>query len=429
MAKKDTYARIWFRDWLKIMHNELHQIVHDGGVMLIFVVAGLLYPLLYNIIYLNGIISDVPVAIVDDADCPDTRRMIREIDATREVKVAYDCMNMEEAKHLMQQREVNGIFYFPRDFGKKLANMETATFSAYASMSSFLYYKNVMIAGNFMMLNEIKNIQMERFTMMGMNDQSAFESTSPLEYDDNNPYNRAFDYSYFLVSAILLIIIQQTLFYGMSLLVGTKREENRGFASLPYDLQGHGRNVGRIVLGRAGAYWLVYMAIGTYIAFIVPAIFGLPQRGDFKDVFAMLVFFVTDCVFFSMTWSTLITRRESVFVLFLAMSPICLFLSGCSWPTCAFPKFWRLFSYLFPTTFGCQAYLNMSVAGGDMSAATDQMFGLVVQTMCYFFTACMCMVGETWVIRHKEALEAIRDERVKRLGIDKAEDAKIIAGE
>ncbi|MCI2108590.1 MAG: ABC transporter permease [Bacteroidales bacterium] len=428
MEKFKSYLKIWCADFWHILNHELRQVLHDSGVMLIFVVAGLLYPLLYNLVYLNGIVHETPIAVVDNADCSDTHRIIRELDATKEVSVAYKCMNMEEAKRLMQERKVKGIIMFPSDFGKKLAHMETATFSAYADMSSFLYYKNVMSAANFVMLHEVGEIQMVRYSSMGMTDQAAFESTKPILYDDNNPYNRSFSYSYFLVSAILLIIIQQTMFYGMSLLAGTQREQNRSFASIPYDLQG-GSGVGRIVLGRAGAYWLIYMAIGTYIAFIVPAIFGLPQRGDFKDVFAMLVFFVTDCVLFSMTWSTLITRRESVFVLFLAMSPVCLFLSGCSWPTCAFPKFWKFFSYLFPSTFGCQAYLNMSVAGGDMSEATVQMSGMILQTIIYFFTASMCMLGENWVIRHKERIKEIRDANAKKLGIDRAEDARIIAGE
>ncbi len=423
MGKFKSYLKIWCADFWHILNHELRQVLHDGGVMLIFVVAGLLYPLLYNLVYLNGIVHETPIAVVDNADCSDTHRIIRELDATKEVSVAYKCMNMEEAKRLMQERKVKGIIMFPSDFGKKLAHMETATFSAYADMSSFLYYKNVMSAANFVMLHEVGEIQMVRYSSMGMTDQAAFESTKPILYDDNNPYNRSFSYSYFLVSAI-----QQTMFYGMSLLAGTQREQNRSFASIPYDLQG-GSGVGRIVLGRAGAYWLIYMAIGTYIAFIVPAIFGLPQRGDFKDVFAMLAFFVTDCVLFSMTWSTLITRRESVFVLFLAMSPVCLFLSGCSWPTCAFPKFWKLFSYLFPSTFGCQAYLNMSVAGGDMSEATVQMSGMILQTIIYFFTASMCMLGENWVIRHKERIKEIRDANARKLGIDRAEDARIIAGE
>ena len=155
-----------------------------------------------------------------------------------------------------------------------------------------------------------------------------------------------------------------------------------------------------------------------YIAFIVPAIFGIPQRGQFGDILAMLLFFITDCVFFSMTWSTLITRRESVFLLFLAMSPICLFLTGCSWPTVAFPGFWKVFSYI-----------NLSTAGGDINAAGSQMRIMILQTIIYFGLSCACIFAENWVIHHKEVIRERKDKLARKAGIDKVEDTKIIAGE
>ena len=422
----ERYAKIWIRDWWNIFCHELKQIFSDGGVLLIFFIAGLAYPLLYNVVYLNGIVSDTPVAVVDDADCAESRRFIREVDATREISIAAKCMNMAEARKMMEDREVNAIIYFPRDFGRKLAGMETATLSLYCDMSSFMYYKNAMIGTNFVMLHEIGQIQMERYSLAGMTDQEVSQTVTPLGYEDNNPYNRASDYSFFLISAILMIIIQQTLFYGMSLLVGTQREKNHSFASLPDKLSGNG--VVRVVLGRGGAYWLLYLGIGMYIAFIVPAIFGIPQRGSFGEVLALLLFFVTDCVFFAMSWSTLITRRESVFLLFLAISPICLFLTGCSWPTVAFPKFWKVFSYIFPSTFGVQGFINLSTAGGDINAAGLQMKALIAQTIIYFFTACLCVYIENWVIHHKEQIEEKRDLLAKKAGIDREEDARIITG-
>ncbi len=424
---KASYAKTWIKDFWGIFCHEFRQIFSDSGVLLIFLVAGLAYPLLYNVVYLNGILSDTPIAVVDNADCPESHRFIREIDATREVEVTAKCVNMAEAEKMMQERKVNGILMFPSDFGEKLARNETSTVSLYADMSSFLYYKNALMATNFVMLHEVGQIQMERYSMLGMTEQSASQTVKPLGYEDNNPYNRASSYSFFLISAILMIIIQQTLFYGMSLLVGTARERNHSFASLPDRLEGHG--VGRVVLGRGGAYWLLYLAVGMYIAFIVPAIFGIPQRGEFHDVLALLVFFITDCVFFSMTWSTLITRRESVFVLFLAMSPVALFLTGCSWPTVAFPGFWKVFSYIFPSTFGAQGFINMSTAGGDMGAADVQMKAMIVQTIVYFFLACAAIYAENWFLRHKEILIEKRNRLEKRVGIDRAEDAKIIAGE
>ena len=145
------------------------------------------------------------------------------------------------------------------------------------------------------------------------------------------------------------------------------------------------------------------MGIGMYIAYIVPAIFGMPQRGDFFDILMMLLLFVTDCIYFGMTWSAFINKRETVFVLFLFLSPICLFLTGSSWPTSAFPPFWKLFSYIFPTTFGCQAYINMNSAGGDLSAAEPQMIGLFIQTVFYFITACLAVYIENRHIKKTAA--------------------------
>ena len=429
---KQSYIHTWLHDAWEIALHEFRSIFRDGGVLLIFFVAGLAYPLLYNVIYSNGILEDSPIAVVDEAVCSESRRYIREMDATREVKVAYRCVNMAEAEQLMQERKVNGIVLFPRDFGEKLARMETATLSVYCDMSSFLYYKNALMAANHVMLQEIGQIQLERYAAAGFTDIEAAQLVQPVPYEENNPYNNAFSYSFFLLSAILLIIIQQTLFYGMSLLAGTMREENRSFASLPDRFHGHG--VGRIVLGRGAAYWFLYMGIGMYIAFIVPAIFGLPQRGNYWDILLLLLFFVTDCVFFSMTWSTVVTKRETVFVLFLFMSPICLFLTGTSWPTVAIPGFWKVFSYIFPSTFGVQAFINMNSAGGDLATAHDQMIALTIQTVLYFVLAMAAVSLENWVIRNRERIREEGARRIEeRFGVDLREayeeNKRIITGE
>ena len=426
MKNISLYIKQWLIDVRDIFLHELKQIFSDGGVLLIFLVAGLLYPLLYNVIYMHGILEDTPVAIVDQAACSDSRRFIREIDATREVRVAARCVNMAQAEKLMQERKVNGIILFPSDFGKRIAEGRTATFSVYADMSSFLYYKNALMATNFVMLHEIGAIQMQRYAAAGLTGQEALQQTKPLQYEDNNPYNRAFDYRFFLISAILMLIIQQTMFYGMSLLAGTARERNHSFATLPDRLAGRG--VTRVIVGRGGAYWLLYLGIGTYITFIVPAIFGIPQRGGFADILVLLLIFLTDCVFFSMTCSTVISRRESVFVLFLVMSPVTIFLTGCSWPSCAFPKFWKVVSWLFPSTFAVQGFINMSTAGGDIAAAATQLRAMVLQTIIYFFLAHQAILVENWVIRHKKQLRERRDALASMVGIDRDEDHRIITG-
>ena len=414
---RESYLKRWLRDTLGIFNLELRNVLHDGGVMIIFIAAGFFYPILYNFVYKNGILEDTPIAVVDNADCSDSRRMIREMDATREIDIAYECVSMEEAKELFRLRKVNGIIYFPSDFGDVLAAKQTAKFSIYADMSSFLYYKNLLMGSNFVMLHEVNQIKIERFAFDGLTDAEADRAVNTVLYDDINPYNRAFSYSIFLISAILMLIIQQVMFYGMSMSVGTMREENRSFASLPDSLKGHG--VGRVVLGRGAVYWLIFMIIGIYVTSIVPAMFGFPQRGDFWDIMALLSLFVTVCVFFCMAWSTLVTRRESAFILFLFMSPVCVFLTGFSWPTSAFPSFWKWFSYLFPSTFGCQAFINLNTAGANLEIVAPLLRALCIQGAVYFVLACAAVYIENFALKRKDnidsAIRSVEDRIIERL--------------
>jgi len=374
---KQTYLGQWFSDVWDIFCHELKTIFSDGGFLIIFFAAGFGYPLLYNLIYSKGLLEDTPIAIVDDADCSASRRYTREVDATRELSVAYNCQTMDEARKLMEDRIVNGIIYYPSDFGEMLDAGRTAKLSIYADMSSFLYYKNLLMGSEFVMLDELaQRVQVQK----------------AINYEENLPYNRTFSYSIFLISAILMLIIQQVMFYGSSLLAGTAREENRSFATLPGHLHGHG--IGRVALGRGAVYWLLFMGVGIYITTIVPAICNFPQRSSFTDILILLSFFVTDCVFFCFTWSTFITKRETVFVLLLFMSPICIFLTGFSWPDCAMQGFWKVFSYIFPSTFGCKAFINLNTAGASLRMIEPQLNAMIIQTMCYYLLSCVSLFFE-----------------------------------
>ena len=65
--KETNYIGRWLRDWYRIFVGELKLIFKDSGVMVIFFVGGLLYPVLYNLIYMNGTVDEMPVPAVPTA--------------------------------------------------------------------------------------------------------------------------------------------------------------------------------------------------------------------------------------------------------------------------------------------------------------------------------------------------------------------------
>lgn len=172
-----------------------------------------------------------------------------------------------------------------------------------------------------------------------------------------------------------MLVIQQTMFYGMGMLAGTRREENKGL------IQGAS---GRVVLGRGAVYWLVYMMIGMYIVYLIPLMFDIPMAGDFWTTLVFLCIYVTACVFFSMACSTFVRHRETPIVALLFLTLPELFLTGFSWPQACFPKFWDMFSYIFPSTFGTRAYINLAGAGASIWSIAPMLKILLIQTAIYF---------------------------------------------
>ena len=71
-----------FRNILSVLVEEYKRMFKDSGVMLIFLGAAFLYPLLYSAIYMNETIRDMPIAVVDQSNTAHSRKLIRNIDAT-----------------------------------------------------------------------------------------------------------------------------------------------------------------------------------------------------------------------------------------------------------------------------------------------------------------------------------------------------------
>ena len=384
-----SYISKWFHDVWNIFTRELRLIGRDNGVMLIFCFAGLVYPLLYNWIYHDGVVDEMPVAVVDNSRGSYSRRYVQKFDATRECAIAYDCVSMAEAEELMKEQKVHGILYIPSDFDSRLALGEQATLSTYADMSTFLYYKNMTIASNLVMLDEVHQIQAEHYAAKGFTGQDAVQLIEPVQYDDARLYNPNISFTMFFIYMALMMILQQVMFYGSSTLAGTLREEGRSFAQLVEG--GHG--MGRIVLGRGAAYFLVFLFLGAYGAVLVPHLFHLPMHAAWWDMMLFLAFFVADIIVFSFTWSSGIYKRETVLVLLLFVSPIAVFLTGFTWPTENFPIFWRIVSYVFPTTFGCRAYMTLSQTG-NLSAIAPELWAMTLQTVVYYILASAAILVE-----------------------------------
>ena len=88
------------QDTCKVCIKEFRHTFKDEGMLMFFILVPLFYPLLYAWIYSTQYAREVPVAVVDNCNSNESRKLIRMLDASSDVKVASRCINMEDAKEI-----------------------------------------------------------------------------------------------------------------------------------------------------------------------------------------------------------------------------------------------------------------------------------------------------------------------------------------
>lgn len=372
-------------DTFFIWKDELKNVFKDSGVMIFFFLVPFIYPLLYAFIYNNEVVHNAKMVVVDQSDSYLSREYIRKVDATADVKVVAVCSDMEEAKRMMDAKEAYGILYFPSEFSKNIHKGKQATVSLYCDMSALLFYKAFLLATTEVSLEIGKELRAHN------NPSSTIEqekiTINPIPYESVALFNSQNGFASFLVPAILILVIQQTLILGIGMLGGTAREKNRFHSLVP--VSRHFNGTLRIVFGKSLTYILLYIVVCIWALGVVPKLFSLPQVGEPWTVMLFVLPYLFASIFLSMTLSGFMTSRESPMLVFVFTSVILLFISGVSWPKEAIPPFWKAIGYLFPSTPGIQGFIRINTAGASLNEVAHEYRTLWIQAGIYFITACI----------------------------------------
>lgn len=373
-------------DVFYVWKNEMLVIFRDPAVILLFVIVPFMYPLIYTFIYNNEVARNIKMVVVDESHSSLAREFTRKVDGTPDAKIVGYASDLEEAKKMMSRREVSGILYFPRDFSKKVHRQEQANVMIFADMNSLLYYKNMVLPVTEVSLDIGADIRVQE---AGHKSQKQDDITKQAVINEWIPlYNPSNGFASFLIPAVLVLIIQQTMFLGIATLVGTHKDRKT------FTLASHtkeGKIVGPFILtvGKALCYGFIYSIMACWILGIVPYIFNLPQIGDPVTILIFIQPYLFAATFFCMTISYFCSQREFAMLLFVFTSLLFLFISGISWPWPSVPPELKALSYIFPSTPGIHGFIKINTMGATLHEVWFEYVALWIQTCIYWFTATM----------------------------------------
>ena len=364
--KKKNNISLWFGETASVIRNEFRSIFTDWGVMLVLLFAIFIYSTIYGLAYGNQVLRDVPIAVIDESKTASSRSLTQLFNAGPNTFVAYEATDMEAAKKLFFDREVYGIVYIPEDFERLLLSGGQATVSVYCDASYFLMYRQVFQEIVSTLGYTGAAVEMQRLVAQGVNLPQAEAVVQPVIYQSHNLFNPYLGYGTFIMPAIIILIIQQTLLLGIGMIGGTWHEFNLYSRLVP---AGEERlSTWAVLAGKAFTYILISAVVASYILTIHYHLYGYPMNGRPLTVIALMLPYILACILLGIALSTLFTRRENSLLLMLWTSLPILLLSGISYPWEAMPGWMVALGKIFPSSHAVRAFVRVQ----DMGASFEE---------------------------------------------------------
>lgn len=378
-----------------VIRHEFLAIGTSYAVLLVLMGGIFLYGLLYNYMYAPNIVTEVPVALVDDSRSGLSRNFARWLNATPQVEIYAQATDYHEAKEWMKLGRVQGILYLPYDFESRVYRGDQSVFSLYATTDAFLYYEAIQGAASRVMVAINDKYRAAGAVFLPPQGLVAVSSAQPTTVVGTALYNYTDGYGSYLIPAVMMIIIFQTLLMVIGMLTGEEYMKREIRLYRPFGV-GWG-SAARTVAGKTFVYCGLYALFSLFLLGLLPHFFSIPHIGKGLYIVFLMIPYLLATSFLGLAASRYFTDSEAPLLMIAFFSVGLIFLSGVSYPLELMPWYWRAVHYVLPAAPGTLAFVKLNSMGGDMADIRPEYLTLWIQAAVYF-------VLSVWVYKEKLTL-------------------------
>ena len=365
--------------FLEILKAEYRAIFSDFDILLTIFGGVILYAFLYPQPYLKESVSALPVAVVDYDHSDLSRQISFMLDASPQIAVESHYLSEEAAKNAIINNQVSALIIIPKHFKRDLYLGKEPVVSVGADATYFLIYGGVVEGTMHSVLTESAMLQVGNLLKKSVPMVTAKMQYTPFKTEFLNTFNVTSSYINYVVPAIYILILQQTLLIGMGMLGATQGQQMR---------EGVGGYYSRdSILTLMGVRYLAFGLIFSvhmlfYFGFNF-MFFGVPHMAKVSELMIFAGSFLIAVLSLGTFLGALLKSRVYPTPVILLTSLPLVFSAGFVWPLESMPQWLIWLSSISPSTPAIQGFLRLNQMGADFSQVMDQ-FGLLwIQTVVY----------------------------------------------
>lgn len=356
-------ARFWHSYWAT-----LTAIVHDRSVLLLVLIGPIMYSIYYPFPYSSEVARDVPVAVADLDHSSLSRQLVRWADASPDIAIVAVYDDPAQLRQAMWDGDIEGGLIIPRGFRRSILRGEIVKPVVLGNGAYFLFNRAELqgFAGATQALSSEWDRQRQLATSVAA--AQARERSQPLRLALRPVSNPTGGYATYVVPAVAVVVLQQTLLLGIGMLLGTWKE-----SGAPYDL-GSRRNRLALVLA---ASTICFVNTLYYIGLVYWRE-DYPHLGQLQDLLPVMVIFALTAGAWSVAAGAWVRYREQAVIHLLPTSIPIIFLAGFAWPVESIPWPLRALGLLLPSTAGIQSLVKVDQMGAELHQVLPEMLSLLL---------------------------------------------------
>ena len=258
----------------------------------LYLFTALIFPLFalffMTTIFGDGMIDELPVAIVDEDDSRMSRNIINLCSAVPEIRVTQVVPNTAEARDALLSKEIYGYLIIPNDFESDVnANKNTSLTLCYHY--AFLSVGSEVLQGFLNVLRIIAVTPLQQsIDFLGIDEDELENIASPISISARPLYNPALNYTSYLTFPYYWVLFQILILLNIAYSFGNEFK-TKGIRDCIK--KGKGKFI-NVVLGKMFPYIIIFSIIAVFANVVIFKVLGLSLSSSIYEIIIVCVLFI-----------------------------------------------------------------------------------------------------------------------------------------
>jgi ABC-2 type transport system permease protein len=335
------------------------------------VLYGFYYPMAYHV----QTVVKLPVAVADLDRSPWSRAFLRNLDATREIRIVTETDSARDAQELLRRDRVDAALVIPHGLQSSVMKGTAGGVAVYLKGAYLVRVRFIGAAVSAAVRGSVgQAVEPVRAAIRGL-EPSVRALERPL-------YNVANGYGGYAVPGVASVILQATLLFGVAMFMGLRRERDTW------------RMTPQAFLGVWAAFTLLGSLNSLFWFGFVLWFQDYPRAGNIPGMLVAVPVFSAAVSAMALLIGSLFERHERSMQILAGSSIPLFFVAGLAWPAFAMPPLVAAVARLAPSTSAVLMFVKLNSMGATLREVAPELITLVVLAILYGTAAMLRIAGD-----------------------------------